>query len=80
MKIKNRIEEEEEEAHKIEILIQNSNSVLLGVYPWIDWLFSLPWSSPVEEQWNLCKKKEQKWKEEEKWRIVEKKREKRVWS
>ena len=58
MKIENRIEEEEDEhSHKIEILNQNSNSALLGLDPWIDCLFSLPWSSPVEEQQNLFKKK-----------------------
>jgi len=51
---------------EFEILNQNSNSTLLGQDPWIDWLFSLPWLSPVEEQQNLCKKgEEQSWKEEE---------------
>ena len=67
---------------------QNTNTkpklkliALLGVDPWIDWVFSLPWSSPVEEQRNLCKKKEeQNWREEEGWKTVERKREKRVWS
>ena len=35
MKIKNRIEEKDEQ-YKIEILNQNSNSTLLRVDPWID--------------------------------------------
>ena len=66
---------------EFEILNQNSNSTLLGQDPWIDWLFSLPWLSPVEEQQNLCKKKEeQKWKKEKEWRTIDRKREKRVWS
>ena len=80
MKIENRIEEKVEHSHLLKILDHNSNLVLLGVDPSIDWVFSLPWSSLVEKPQNLCKKKEeQKWKEEE-WRIVERKREKRVWS
>jgi len=46
------------------------------VDPWIDWVFSLPWSSSMEEQQNLCKKKEkQKWKEGEEWRTAKRKRE-----
>jgi len=73
------IEEKDEHSHVIEILNQNSNSTFLGVDPWIDWVFSLPWSSSVEEQQNLCKKKEeQKWKKEEEWRTVERKRKKKV--
>ena len=76
MKIENRIEEKDEHSHKLEILNQNSNSALLGVDPWIDWVFSLPWSSPMEKYQNLCKKKEErKWKEEEEWRTIEKKKE-----
>ena len=50
MKIKNRIEEEDEHSHIIEILNQNSSSVLFGGDPYIDCLFHLPWSSPMEEQ------------------------------
>ena len=81
MKIKNKTEEKDEHSHKIEILNQNSNSALFGVNPWIDWVFSLSWSSLAEESWNLYKKKEeQKWKEEEEWKTVERKREKKVWS
>jgi len=36
MKIKNRIEENNEHSYKLEILNQNSNSTLNGVDPWID--------------------------------------------
>ena len=39
MKIKNHIEEKYEHSHIIEILNQNSNSALLRVDPWIDWVF-----------------------------------------
>ena len=60
MKIKNRIEEKDEHSHKLEILNQNSNSALLGVDPWIDWMFSLPWSSPVEEPQNFVQEKRTK--------------------
>jgi len=42
MKIKNRIEEKDDHSHRLEILNQNSNSVLLGVDPWIDCVFILP--------------------------------------
>ena len=42
---------------ELEILNQDSNPVLLGVDPWINEVFSLSWSSPVEKKWNLCKKK-----------------------
>ena len=74
MKIKNRIKEKDEHSHRTEILNQNSNLALLGMDSRIDWVFSIPWSSLVEETWNLCKKREeQKWKEEEEWRTVERK-------
>ena len=36
---------------------QNSNFFLLGVDPWIDWVFSLPWSSPVKESNEICARK-----------------------
>jgi len=81
MKIKNKIEEKDEHSYKIEILNQHSNLALLGVNPWIDWVFSLPWSSLVEEPRNFCKKKEeQNWNEGEEWRTMERKREKLFWS
>ena len=79
MKIENRIEEKDEHSQRLEISNKNSNSALLGVDPWIDWVFSLPRSSPVEKPRSLWKKnKEKKWKKKEEWRIVERKREKRV--
>ena len=56
---------------KLEILNQNSNLALLGVSPWIDWVLSLPWSSPVKEPWHLYKKKDEKSEEGEEWRTVE---------
>ena len=62
---------------ELEILNQDSNPVLLGVDPWINEVFSLPWSSPVEKN-EICARK--KWKEEEEWRTVERKREKRFLS
>jgi len=81
MKIENRMEEKDEHSHIIKILNQNSNSVLFGVDPSIDWVFRLSWSPPVEEPRNLCKKKEeQKWKEGEEWRTLESKWEKIFWS
>ena len=74
MKIENGIEEKDEHSHRLEILNQNSNSDLLGVDPWIDWVFILSWSSSMEDPRNLCKKKEEhKWKEEEEWRTIERK-------
>jgi len=42
MKIENRIEEKNEQAQRLQILNQNSNSALLGVDLWIDEVFSLP--------------------------------------
>ena len=36
MKNENRIEEKEEHSQRVEKLNQNSNSVLLGVDPWIN--------------------------------------------
>ena len=57
MKTKYRIEEKDEHSHRIEILNQNSNFFLLGVDPWIDWVFSLPWSSPVKESNEICARK-----------------------
>ena len=81
MKIKNRIKEKDKHWHKLEILNPNSNSVLLGVDPWIDWVFSIPWSSSIEDPQNFCKKNEEhKWKEEEEWRTINRKRKKKVWS
>jgi len=78
MKIENRIEGKDEHSHRIEILNKNSNLALLAEDPWIDWVFSLPWSSPVEEKQNLCKKKEeQEWIEEEEWKTIERKRERK---
>ena len=59
MKIKNRIQEKDKQSQIIEILNHNWNLALVGVDPWIDWVLSLPLSSPVEEQWNLCKKMEE---------------------
>ena len=59
MKIENRIEEKDEHSHILEILNQNWNSALIGMDPWIDWVFSLPWSSPMEEPQSFCKKKEE---------------------
>ena len=64
-----------------ELLNQNSNLASLGLDPWIYLFFSLPWSSLVEEQRNLCEKKEeQSWKEKEEWRTIGREREKIVWS
>jgi len=53
MKIENRIEEKDEHWQRLEILNQNSNSALVGVDPWIDEVFSLPWSSPMEKAQNF---------------------------
>jgi len=36
MKIENMIEEKDEHSQRLETLNQNSNSILLGVDPWID--------------------------------------------
>ena len=66
MKIENRIEENDEHSYKIGILNQNSNSGLFRVDPWIYWVFSLPWSSSVEEPQNLCKKRKNRSEKREK--------------
>jgi len=73
MKIENRIEEKDEHSQRLKILNQNSNSALLGVDPWIDEVFSLPWSSPMENSRNCVQEmEEQKWTKEE-WRTIERK-------
>ena len=72
MKIENRIGDKDENSQRLEILNQNSNSALLEVDPWIDEVFSLPWSSPMENPQNFVQEmQEQKWKEEEEWITVE---------
>ena len=76
MKIENKIEEKDEQLQKLEILNQNSNSTLLRVNPWIDELFSLPWSTPMEKPRNCVQEIERpKWKEKKEWRTIERKRE-----
>ena len=60
------------------MLNQNSNLALLRVDPWINEVFSLPRSSPMEKPWNFVQENERtKMKKEEEWRTVERKREKR---
>ena len=77
MKIKNRIEEKDEHSQRLEILNQNSNSALLGVDPWIDEVFSLPWSSPTEKLQNCVQEmEEKKWKKKNEEQLRER-REKR---
>ena len=56
MKDENMIEEKEEHSQRVEISNLDSNLALLVVDPWIDSLFSPPWSSPIEKPQNLCKK------------------------